>query len=154
MKLGGLEGKYCFQVLDRLQGQGGGGKAQVCIMLRVPKCLYRVKEGQTLLDIAELYGINWLQLWALNKDISRPEGHGLPGGIKAGDIVHVGQLVLVRRGDSLERIAARFGTTLRQVIELNYDITATRPLVAGQLVCLVPSTCMDAPGAGFGVYYA
>jgi len=157
-KLGGLEGKVCFAAADTLRGQGGGGKAELCLKYRVPKCLYRVKEGQTLLDIASLYGVNWLQLWALNKNISRPEGHGLPGGIKAGDVLHIGQLVLVKQRDSLERMAARFGTTLRQIIALNHDITPTRPLTAGQLVCLVPSTCMDKPplsGTAFaGLTYA
>jgi hypothetical protein len=142
-KLGGLEGGVCFEAADRLRGEGGGGKAELCFKYRVPKCLYRVTEGQTLMDIASVYGVNWLQLWALNKNISRPEGHGLPGGIKAGDVLHIGQLVLVREGDSLERLAARFGTTLRQIIGLNRDITPTRPLTAGQLVCLVPSTCQE-----------
>jgi len=161
-KSGGLEGEVCFDVADTLKGAGGGGSDEVCLKYRVPKCLYRVSEGQTLLDIAALYGVNWLQLWALNKNISRPEGYGLDGGIKAGDVVHVGQLVLVRQGDSLERLAARFGTTLRQIIALNRDITPTRPLIAGQLVCLVPSTCMDkapasvkaAAGPGLSLYYA
>jgi hypothetical protein len=156
-KVGGLAGETCFQAVDRPAGVGEGGKAKVCVKYRVPKCLYRVTEGQTLLDIASLYGVNWLQLWALNKNISRPEGHGLPGGIKAGDVIHVGQLVLVRQGDSLERIAARFGTTLRQIIALNRDISPTRPLTAGQLVCLVPVTCMDRPAAHLassGLYYA
>jgi len=156
-KLGGLQGQTCFHSMDALAGAGGGGKGEKCLNFRVPKCLYRVAQGQTLLDIAGLYGVNWLQLWALNKNISRPEGHGLPGGIKAGDVVHIGQLVLVRQGDSLERMAARFGTTLRQLIALNHDITPTRPLTAGQLVCLVPSTCMDrapAHSAATALYYA
>lgn len=161
-KSGGLEGEVCFDVADTLKGVGGGGSDEVCLKYRVPKCLYRVSAGQTLLDIAAQYGVNWLQLWALNKNISRPEGYGLEGGIKAGDVVHVGQLVLVRQGDSLERLAARFGTTLRQIIALNRDITPTRPLIAGQLVCLVPSTCMDkapasakfAAGPGLSLYYA
>lgn len=156
-KLGGLAGQTCFQAVDRPAGVGAGGKAEVCVKYRVPKCLYRVTQGQTLLDIASLYGVNWLQLWSLNKNISRPEGHGLPGGIKAGDIIHVGQLVLVRQGDSLERIAARFGTTLRQIIALNRDISPTRPITAGQLVCLVPVTCMDrpaAPSTPSGLHYA
>lgn len=144
-KLGGLEGELCFTASDLLRGKGGGGEVEKCIPVRVPKCQYRVGAGQTLLDIAKAYGINWLQLWALNKHISRPEGHGLDGAVQAGDILYVGQLVRVRRGDSLERLAARFGTTLRQIVALNADITPTRPLTTGQLVCLVPSTCADTP---------
>lgn len=53
------------------------------------------------------------------------------------------QLVEVREGDSLEKIAARFGTTLRQTLGLNADIDSTTPLVRGQLVCLIPNSCSE-----------
>jgi hypothetical protein len=101
------------------------------------------RAAQALVDIAEQFKCSWLQLWALNKDISRPEGYGVEGSINEGDIIHIGQLVLVKRGDTLEKIAARFGTTLRQIVALNADISPTEPLVTGQLVCLVPSSCTE-----------
>ena len=34
-----------------------------------------------------------------------------------GYLIHIGQLVSVRSGDTLDKLAARFGTTLRQVRE-------------------------------------
>jgi hypothetical protein len=35
--------------------------------------------------------------------------------VQEGYIIHIGQLVQVRAGDTLDKLAARFGTTLRQV---------------------------------------
>ena len=35
--------------------------------------------------------------------------------LQEGYIIHIGQLVQVRTGDTLDKLAARFGTTLRQV---------------------------------------
>ena len=35
--------------------------------------------------------------------------------VQEGYIIHIGQQVTVRSGDTLEKLAARFGTTLRQV---------------------------------------
>jgi len=52
------------------------------LLPQVPKCLYRVRAGEALVDVADKFGTSWLQLWALNKDIRRPEGHGLPGTVQ------------------------------------------------------------------------
>jgi hypothetical protein len=35
--------------------------------------------------------------------------------VQEGYIIHIGQQVTVRSGDTLDKLAARFGTTLRQV---------------------------------------
>jgi len=138
-KAGGSSGRMCFTA-----GDGGVSSQATCVEYRVPKCMYKVREEEALVDIAGRFGTSWLQLWALNKkQISRPEGHGLEGTIHAGFDLHVGQLVLVKEGDSLERIAARFGTTLRQIVNLNAEMTPTRQLLTGQLVCLVPSSCTE-----------
>mmetsp|Transcript_5021 Transcript_5021/g.8076 ORF Transcript_5021/g.8076 Transcript_5021/m.8076 type:complete len:594 (+) Transcript_5021:36-1817(+) len=140
---GGSSGTFCFKSNDEGAFPNGAGH-QVCYEYRVPKCMYRVRAGEMLVDIAERFGTSWLQLWALNKKvIQRPEGHGMEGGIFEGFELHIGQLVLVKEGDTLERIAARFGTTLRQIINLNADLSPAQPLMVGQLVCLVPSSCME-----------
>jgi len=65
------------------------------------------------------------------------------GSRQEGYVIHIGQLVEVRGGDTLAKLAARFGTTLRQILNLNRDLASSRSLVAGQLVCLVPSSCME-----------
>jgi hypothetical protein len=142
---GGESGTFCFTASDVRGAQGGpgGGSAQVCYQYEVPKCLYRVRDGEAMVDVADKFGMSWLQLWSLNKDIRRPEGHGGPGALQEGYIIHIGQLVQVRSGDTLPKLAARFGTTLRQVLNLNKDITASQTLVGGQHVCLVPSSCVE-----------
>lgn len=138
-KAGGSSGSLCFVAHD-----GGAASAPLCFEFRVPKCMYKVRAGETLMDIAMKFGTSWLQLWALNKKtISRPEGHGLEGTVYEGFDLHVGQLVLVKEGDSLERIAARFGTTLRQIVNLNAEVTPSRQLLTGQLLCVVPSSCSE-----------
>ena len=108
--------------------------------------MYRVRAGEALVDVAEHFRISWLQLWSLNKDIRRPEGHGQPGSVQEGYLIHIGQQVQVRSGDTLEKLAARFGTTLRQVLNLNQDLAKSKALTAGQHVCLVPSSCMERHG--------
>lgn len=144
-RAGGDTGSFCFTATDLLGAQGGpgGGSSSVCYDYTVPKCLYRVRAGEALVDIAEKFGTSWLQLWALNKDIRRPEGHSMPGTVQEGYIIHIGQLVQVRSGDTLDKLAARFGTTLRQILNLNRDIASSKSLLPGQHVCLVPSSCME-----------
>ena len=145
---GGETGSFCFTAADVRGSEGGpgGGSAEVCFDYQVPKCMYRVRAGEALVDVAEHFRISWLQLWSLNKDIRRPEGHGQPGSVQEGYLIHIGQQVQVRSGDTLEKLAARFGTTLRQVLNLNQDLAKSKALTAGQHVCLVPSSCMERHG--------
>jgi len=144
---GGLTGQLCFRATD--DGSGGvpgrtpTSPADLCFGFSVPKCRYTVGEMEGLVEVASLFKTNWLQLWALNKDITRPEGYGVPGAVHPGFELNVGQMVKVREGESLEKIVSRFGTTLRQTLGLNADITGTKPLVTGELVCLVPNSCRE-----------
>mmetsp|Transcript_47436 Transcript_47436/g.148396 ORF Transcript_47436/g.148396 Transcript_47436/m.148396 type:complete len:503 (-) Transcript_47436:58-1566(-) len=142
-KSGGEVRDFCFQASDYLNGKNGGGSSQVCFELRIPKCLYMVRTGDTLKSIAANFSTSWLQLWALNKGISKPEGYGLEGGITAGQLINVGQLVLINPGDTLEKLAAKFGTTMRLILDMNQDITPLQPLVVGQHVCVIPSSCAE-----------
>jgi len=144
---GGLRGQLCFRATDDgaggVPGRSSASPADLCFSFSVPKCRYTVGEMEGLVEVARIFKTNWLQLWALNKDITRPEGYGVPGAVHAGFEVNVGQMVKVREGESLEKIVSRFGTTLRQTLGLNADITGTKPLVTGELVCLVPNSCRE-----------
>eukprot|EP00960_Hanusia_phi_P050634 760334-Hanusia_phi.AAC.5 len=142
-KSGGEELNLCFEASDYLNGMNGGGSSRVCFETRIPKCLYMVRSGDTLKSIAANFSTSWLQLWALNKQISKPEGYGFEGGITAGQILNVGQLVLINPGDTLEKLAAKFGTTMRLILDMNKDITPLQPLVVGQYVCVIPSSCAE-----------
>lgn len=79
--------------------------------------VYTVQRGDTLSSIAARFGTTWEHLQAIN-------------GIQNADLIYAGQVIRVRgeaqtryytvgRGDSLSRIAARFGTTWQELQRIN-----------------------------------
>lgn len=90
---------------------------------------YTVRPGDTLYQIAQLYGLNLAQLLAANPMINDP------------DFISVGQQLYlpvvyinysVQQGDSLYLIAQRFGVTLRQLLNANPLIGDPNMIFVGQ----------------------
>lgn len=89
-----------------------------------PNCFYMVRRGDTLSGIAARYGTNFYALAAMN-------GLYNPNWIYAGMVLRVPcggvpnppsgicNYYLVRRGDYLKLIAARFGTTWQAIAQVN-----------------------------------
>jgi len=72
--MGGLGGEMCVRATDdgSLPGRSANSPADLCFQYIVPKCRYSVGGAEGLVQVASRFKTNWLQLWALNKDITRP----------------------------------------------------------------------------------
>lgn len=98
-----------------------------------------VASGQTLASIAKAYGITEGELRTLNgfsvsTQVHRgqilqlaPFGNGETSGFRGGYVVN--------RGDTLDRIAGRFGTTAARLMQLN-NIADANTLWPGQVLLL------------------
>jgi murein DD-endopeptidase MepM/ murein hydrolase activator NlpD len=92
---------------------------------------YRVKSGDTLVTIARKFDVSVMTLWWANK-------------LKAKDDLHIGQLlrvpsvnglvITVKETDTLESLAAEYGVSEAEIIELNQLDDPT--LVVGQVLIL------------------
>ena len=93
--------------------------------------VYRVKSGDTLVDIARKFGVSMKTVWWANN-------------LKAKDELHIGQqlripsvngvVVTVAATDTLESLAAKYGITEARIVELNQLDDPT--LVVGQVLIL------------------
>ncbi len=105
--------------------------------------LYIVARGDTLNRLATRFDTTVNQLLKLNPDIEDPsrilEGQRLSVP-KGGLIPPTGgtEVYTVVRGDTLRKIAARYDTTVAELLELNPDIKNANLIYVGQRI-LVPS---------------
>uniref|UniRef100_A0A7S0NF34 LysM domain-containing protein n=1 Tax=Hanusia phi TaxID=3032 RepID=A0A7S0NF34_9CRYP len=140
--LRGMEGQT-HQICMRGSHVGNSsGLAEVCAFLRVMKCYYCTRVGETLNYVAEQYNFdtNWLRLWNFNPDIQDPDlilRNYLP--------IVIGSTYKVQLGDTLSRVAARLRTTVKKILEVNPDMTST-DLFIDQEICVMP--CTENPYAG------
>ncbi|EKX40605.1 hypothetical protein GUITHDRAFT_113391 [Guillardia theta CCMP2712] len=134
--LRGMEGQT-HQVCMRGSHVGNSSSlAEVCAFLKVMKCYYCTRVGETLNYVAEQYNFdtNWLRLWNFNPDIQDPDlvlRNYLP--------VVIGSTYKVQLGDTLSRVAARLRTTIKKILEVNPDMTST-DLFIDQEICVMPCT--------------
>lgn len=70
-----------------------------------------------LQEIASLYSSSWLDLFALNPSLKSPDV-----AIPPDYLVNVGHLYSVVPGDTLHKIAGRFGSSVDHLLSLNADI--------------------------------
>jgi murein DD-endopeptidase MepM/ murein hydrolase activator NlpD len=92
---------------------------------------YRVKSGDTLVTVARKFGVKMMTLWWAND-------------LKSKDALHVGQIlriptvnglvVTVKESDTLASLAAQYGLTESEIIDLNNLADPT--LVVGQVLVL------------------
>jgi len=108
---------------------------------RGPASTHVVRAGDTLGGLARRYGVSVDELRSLN---GMPRAHSL---IQVGQLLRVGPDAdgapvaqgpathVVRRGDSLIRIAARYGVALRELLRLN-RLTESSVIHPGQVIVL------------------
>jgi LysM repeat protein len=112
---------------------------------------YTVQPGDTLAKIAARFSMTWQQLAALNNIVN-------PNLIYAGQVIYIqkgttpppptGDVYIVQRGDTLASIAARYGTTIAELVKLNHLTNANhiyvgqRLIVRGVVVDPIPATYM------------
>ena len=100
---------------------------------------YIVKRGDTLNKLAVRFNTTLERLLELNKDITNAnmvyEGHRLavPAGSSIPD-TGVGQVYTVVRGDTLRKIAARFDTTVDEILKINPQIKNANLIYPGDKI--------------------
>uniref|UniRef100_A0A6U4VFF1 LysM domain-containing protein n=2 Tax=Hemiselmis andersenii TaxID=464988 RepID=A0A6U4VFF1_HEMAN len=112
-------------------------EAVTCVSVEIERCVWTVREGESLLSLSHDLGISWLQLWNFNKRALRQPDKDL----RTGDGIMVGQEYEVQRGDSLYNIATRFSTTVQRLLTLNADLSEEAELRVGQRVCVTFDSC-------------
>lgn len=142
MRGGGNSNAWHPSVQARAKALGGGAKYvgwtedvnDVRVVEYVPDPpkptgnTYTVKRGDTLSKIAAAHGTTWDKLYDLNRAIIGPN----PNLIKPGQVLQVSAAppaahYTVVSGDSLSKIAARFGTTWQQLHAWNRGIIGPDP---------------------------
>jgi peptidoglycan endopeptidase LytF len=107
--------------------------------------VYVVARGDTLKGIAALFGTNMDTLLKLNPQISNAnliyEGQRLtiPSAESPAPIptpLPGGQSYTVQRGDTLRKIADRFGTSVDAILKVNPQITNPNWIYSGQIITL------------------
>jgi len=135
---GGLRTTVCFKATDIVTGcepEGQAHESEVCATLLVNKCVYAINFEQHLQEIASLYKTDWLNIYSMNPTIKTPDRV-----LYAGQLVNVGHLYHVVPGDTVHKIAMRFGTSIDGLLETNAEITANN-IVVGQSICVIPNSC-------------
>ncbi len=119
---------------------------------------YEVQPGDTLVDIAEKFGVDLITLMLLNglnndtvltpgqeiliplPDMEPPTPTPLPTNLRPGDIIEY----FVLPGDTLQTIAQRFNTTVEAILEAN-DMEIDDILYVGDIILVPVSLVTPAP---------
>lgn len=101
--------------------------AEVCDMTYGP--------AESLSSVAPKFGTDWMLLWSLN-------GGSTPDYAHVGSRYHFAHMYDVKAGESMENIAARFGTTVDALVRLNYNLIThiqnPRNILPGDKICILP----------------
>jgi len=110
-----------------------------CYTIKVARCVYSVQHQQMLQEISSLYRSTWLDLYALNPSIKTPD-RVMP----QGQLINVGHLYSVVPGDTLHKIAQRFGTSIDDILAMNADLHREQLDVihTHQELCVLPASCL------------
>ena len=137
---GGYKGRHCFVATDEcgdLECSGELDYSELCLNFQVAKCKYAVSLEQSIAEVASIFGTDWIQVFNLN-DLSTPD-HIL----FKNQVLNVGHKYVVGIGDTVLRIARRFGTTEASIKFLNYELgeLQTTNISLGQELCIIPNSC-------------
>mmetsp|Transcript_48667 Transcript_48667/g.152787 ORF Transcript_48667/g.152787 Transcript_48667/m.152787 type:complete len:200 (-) Transcript_48667:29-628(-) len=140
----------CFRAVNSISDVS----SEACVQVAVNRCSWSVNQGQTLAEIATIFGSNFVQMWALNPDLVSPDSLLIPG-----TSISVGHLYTVRSTDNIRYLNVQFATTRATIELLNFDLKAaisalSQPLGdkdplafwSGRQVCILPHSCVDTLG--------
>eukprot|EP00286_Rhodomonas_abbreviata_P001098 CAMPEP_0181289584 /NCGR_PEP_ID=MMETSP1101-20121128/957_1 /TAXON_ID=46948 /ORGANISM="Rhodomonas abbreviata, Strain Caron Lab Isolate" /LENGTH=709 /DNA_ID=CAMNT_0023393809 /DNA_START=733 /DNA_END=2862 /DNA_ORIENTATION=- len=139
---GGYVGTHCFYATDSCgvdaACSGGLDTSEVCVELRVAKCQYAVNREQSIAEVAAIFGTDWIQIFNMN-DMLSPDYV-----LFKNQVLRIGKMYQVTAGDTLLRLAARFGTAHESIAFLNYEVgeEETSNITVGQQLCLVANSCL------------
>ncbi|HSB00964.1 MAG TPA: LysM peptidoglycan-binding domain-containing protein [Anaerolineales bacterium] len=117
---------------------------------------YIIARGDTLKSLAIRFGTSVGTLLSLNGNITNanviyegqrlvvPSGRAVPGNPPPNNPPPSGPLYYAQRGDTLRKIAAKYGTTVDALLRLNPQITNPNIIYVGQAIAV--------PGAGSSTY--
>ncbi|EKX35823.1 hypothetical protein GUITHDRAFT_155380 [Guillardia theta CCMP2712] len=81
--------------------------------------------------------MDWILLWSLNAKVFHPDYL-----VYSQQNISVGHVYRSELADvGLDVVAARFGMTLSQVVEMNFNLAGAAFLPKGQRMCVVPNSC-------------
>ncbi|EKX47924.1 hypothetical protein GUITHDRAFT_106472 [Guillardia theta CCMP2712] len=124
----------CFRAVNSISDVS----SEACVQVAVNRCSWSVNQGQTLAEIATIFGSNFVQ---------------------PGTSISVGHLYTVRSTDNIRYLNVQFATTRATIELLNFDLKAaisalSQPLGdkdplafwSGRQVCILPHSCVDTLG--------
>lgn len=102
-------------------------------------CNATLGDAETLFTVAPKFGTDWMALWTLN-------GWEAPDVAGTGQVYRYAHEYQVRTGESMVEIANRFGTSVTEVMRLNFNTVTSmvnpERLKAGDTICVVPHWAM------------
>mmetsp|Transcript_59543 Transcript_59543/g.140278 ORF Transcript_59543/g.140278 Transcript_59543/m.140278 type:complete len:835 (+) Transcript_59543:252-2756(+) len=138
---GGYNAEHCFHATDMCGDEGcsaGRDTTTVCVNFTVAKCQYAVNREQSIAEVASIFGTDWIQVWNMNELMS-------PDYILfRNQVLRVGRLYTVTSGDTILRLADRFGTSHQSIAFLNYEVgeEESSNITVGQQLCLIANSCL------------
>jgi hypothetical protein len=108
-----------------------------CFQYDMLRCRACAQAEQSLQSVAGYwYGADWIQMWGANPEITVPDK--LPDNA----LIRLGPTYLVKKGDTLLRLADRYGMTLEQMRTLNPEANE-KTLKPGDALCIMPRVCTE-----------
>jgi len=108
---GGYTGRHCFHATDECgeddHCSGELDTTTLCIDFQVAKCRYAVSLEQSIAEVASIFGTDWIQVFNLN-DLASPDYM-----LFKNQVLNVGHRYIVGVGDTVLKIARRFGLSPR-----------------------------------------
>jgi hypothetical protein len=152
----GTEGSVqtlCLVLADA--GTGAFARRVCSAPVRVRRCQFCVRPGDTLKGVAQELDTDWLQLWSANVAVSDPDALAPPQTAAAAagpqPYLNLGPVYRLSADQPLALLAATFETPYQTLLEMNPDLQAllgrgaAAVVPAGAEVCLVPMVCAGGP---------
>lgn len=111
--------------------------------------IYNVREGDSLISVAESFGVSPIKLAANNGLMQKSR-------LIVGEellIITPTRVANVKRGETLADIAARFCTTEKRLLALNPELEGRRGVYEGQPLCVRGGDGLFGIGIGNGYFY-
>jgi hypothetical protein len=87
-----------------------------CVTVDTGSCKACLREGQSISGLAAEYKTDWVQVWAVNPRIGRPNAQRHPN-----ILVNIGVLYTSRGGERLQTLAEKFYTSVDRILSDNPD---------------------------------
>jgi len=137
----------CFDSTDLAGGSAAcpaSGVMQTttgCIDIHVAPCKWALQDKESFIHLAKDAKTNWLQLWANNKHIKKPDFEAQPG-----TLLNIGMVYKAEKDDSLAAIAGKFGTTVELIMQHNVQLEKLNQpeqhvINVGESLCVIVNSC-------------